>query len=351
MRRGGVAGTGSRRRAVGGPVAAVLAAVAAVAGCARGNGQTADQVVPGSCGAALPVAFLPPELGEASGMTRDPRRDDLFWIHNDSGNEALLFGVDTTGAVVSRVRITGASDRDLEDVAVGRCGPDWCLYLGDIGDNLAAHPSIRVYEIPLPELPRDASQSTAAGAGGRPGPYDQVVTPRAAWDLVFPDGARDAEALLVDDAAGELLLVTKGREARVEMYAAGLAELADAAGATFTLRPMGDLRVPAGENTAQFITAGDISPDGRFLAIRSYISLYLLPWGEDSGRDPSVAPVAASLISAFEPQGEALTWSRDGTTVWLASEGRDGRPPQLSRIPCPPPEPAADPDPPARRNP
>ena len=39
-------------------------------------------------------------------------------------------------------------------------------------------------------------------------------------------------------------------------------------------------------------------------------------------------------VVAFEPQGEGVTWGADGESLYLASEGRNGRPPQLSRILC-----------------
>ena len=62
-----------------------------------------------TCGPATVVAILPESIIEASGIARDPRRDDLYWLHNDGGKEAILFGVDTTGVVLATVRISGPS--------------------------------------------------------------------------------------------------------------------------------------------------------------------------------------------------------------------------------------------------
>lgn len=315
----------------GGRGAAVALACALVSGCAAGASRESGASA-ASCDGAVAVAALPEMLGEASGMARDPRRPDLFWLHNDSGNEPLLFAVDTTGAVRATIRVAGGSDRDLEDIALGRCGDAWCLYLGDIGDNRGAYPSIRVHQLPLPDLPREPS-----GAAPARGPYDGVVAPLASWTLAYPGGPRDAEGLIVDDARGDLLIVTKGRRGPIELYAAPLAELAAARGATVVLGRVGRLAIPVGQNTAQLVTAADLSPDGTRLAIRSYANLFLVRWSGAAAQDTTEAPTVASLLTAFEPQGEGLSWGGDGETLYLASEGRSGRPPQLSRIRCPRP--------------
>ena len=66
--------------------------------------------------------------------------------------------------------------------------------MGDIGDNLAQRPSISVYRVSEPRLP----------AGGA------VTALRATrFDLRYPDGPRDAEALLRDPNGGKLVIVQK----------------------------------------------------------------------------------------------------------------------------------------------
>lgn len=305
---------------------AVVVLCGTVANVSSAGGQEPDRSVP-ECDLAVPVSALPSVLGEASGIARDPRRPDVFWLHNDSGNGLTLFAVDTTGALLATVPVMGASGVDPEDIAVGRCRDSWCLYLGDIGDNRARRSSIRVHRLPLPELPAPKS-ATGATPGG-------PVTPLASWELVFPDGPRDAEGLAVDDARNELLLLTKGREGRVDLYVASIAELEGGEGPATSLRRIGRLAIPVGLHTAQFVTAADLSPDGLRLAVRSYTTLFLFPWCGSAEQDTASSPVVISLVPAFEPQGEGLGWGSDGSVLYLASEGRDGRPPQLSRIRCP----------------
>jgi len=312
----------------------ILGACAALgvtlSGCSEGSAREDSALsTEFTCGPATIVTTLPESIKEASGIARDPRRDDLFWLHNDSRNETVLFGVDTTGALLSTARVPGATNRDIEDIAIGRCGSEFCVYLGDIGDNRGSYPSVRIHRIPLPALPGTRSGDATASGG-----FDQVLTPLATWELDYPDGPRDAEGLVIDDAHGQLSIITKGRRGEVVLFSVDLAELEQSDGSTITLRRIGRLTIPIGGGIQQLITAADLSPDGTRLAVRSYASLYLLPWSGADYQDTAAVPYSAPLFAALEPQGEGVAWGAEGEVLYLASEGRGGRPPQLSRIRC-----------------
>ena len=300
-----------------------------LAGCTSGSAsQEVDAQALAACRSAEVVSVLDPALMEVSGIARDPRRPDLFWMHNNSGNETVLFAVDSLGRLLATAAVAGATDRDIEDLTIGRCGSEWCAYLGDIGDNLGRHTSVFVHRIPLPALADEA------------GPDGTVVrlaalTATGSWEFVYPDGPRDAEGLVVDVERGELGIVSKGREGAVVLYGARLAELDREPGGVRALVRIGRLPVPIGEHSTQMVTGADLSPDRSWLALRTYASLHLLRWSGVFEQDTLRAPLSVSLIGALEPQGEGVAWSSDGETLWLASEGRGGRPPQLSRIRCP----------------
>jgi len=305
-----------------------------LSGCSEGAARE-DSTLPAefACGPATVVAMLPESLIEASGIARDPRREDLFWLHNDGGSETLLYGVDTTGVVLVTARIANVTNRDMEDVAIGRCGSDWCVYLGDIGDNRSRRSSVRVHVIPLPALPD--LEHDAGEQNGQMDSVDQELAALASWEFEYPDGPRDAEGLVIDDARGQLLIVSKGRRsAGIVLYSIDLAELDEADRSIRTLNRVGRLAIPVGGSTSQLVTAADLSPDGTTLAVRSYASLHLLPWSGAALQDTALVPYSALLFLAFEPQGEGVTWDAGGELLYLASEGRNGRPPQLSRIRC-----------------
>lgn len=312
-------------------IAAGAAILGLVAGGCSGNAESAA----GSpvCVAPHKVADLPPELVEASGIARDPRTSDLFWLHNDSGNELALFGVDSAGRLRARVHVDGATNIDVEDIALSRCGDGWCFLIADIGDNRAVRPETFVYRIPLPPLPARAVASAGA-AGGNPEPEvaEDTVDIDRIYRLRYPGGPRDAEALVADDANEDLLLITKGREGLVELYRVRYSEL-DTEDVILPER-LGRLDVPIGRSTGQFVTAADLSPDGETLAVRSYTTLFLFRWSAAASFDTTAVPRTVSLLPALEAQGEGLSFDDDAASILLASEGAEGRLPQLSRMAC-----------------
>lgn len=297
----------------------------ALAGACTGGGEeavgmrattTSDTV--GQCEPPTVVGPLPDPLLEASGIARDPRDSDLFWVHNDSGNPAELYAIDGRARLRATVPVRNATDRDFEDIATGPCPDGTCLYLADIGDNLAVYGSVVIHRLPLPALP-----DTAA------------VHPEASWWFVYPGGPRDAESLAVDGEHREMIIVTKGREDVVELYVAPLDGLESGSDRPNTLRRIGRLQIPIGAGVSQLVTAADLSPDGTRLVIRNYTTLYEFDWNGSAAFDTLAIPRHTSLLAALEPQGEGVAWNDDGDALLLVSEGRGARPPSLSRMRCP----------------
>lgn len=261
------------------------------------------QVAPGS-------RELPEEIRETSGLARGRKTANLLWTHND-GNRPELYGVDATGTVLSRVRVEGIELEDWEDLGTGPCASGDCLYLADTGDNSGERSHVTVYRIAEP----DAGVSSVSGAD--------------ALQARFPDGRWDTEAIFVT-AEGAIHLVTKGREGPVALYrfptTAG-------PGGIMTLERVREL-FPAGPANEDRITGAAISPDGRWVGIRSNSSLYFYPAETLLAAGGQADPVVIDLRPLGEPQGESLSIDADGT-VWLTSEAenRDTRP-MLSSIRC-----------------
>ena len=94
--------------------------------------------------------------------------------------------------MAARPTVTAAQAEDWEDIAAGP-DPDGrpLLYVGDIGDNAPGGPTIDVYRVAEPQV------------------GDTATAPAERLQLRYPDGAHDAEALLVDPLRGDLVIVTK----------------------------------------------------------------------------------------------------------------------------------------------
>ncbi len=76
----------------------------------------------------------------------------FLWTHNDSGGEAVLYGVDIiSGKIVRTIRITNALNRDWETLAADSL----YIYIGDIGNNTGARTDLMVYRINKVTIPPD----------------------------------------------------------------------------------------------------------------------------------------------------------------------------------------------------
>src|SRR5215217_3805598 len=128
-------------------------------------------------------------ITESSGLAADPG-GNLYWTVNNSGDRGVAYGIGLDGKVQGTLNFR-ARPRDVEAVAVHGDR----LYLADIGDNTRQRSFVRVYFFDHPR------------ANGLTVSYH-------AYDFRYPDGAHNAESLLVHDS-GRLFIVTKERKAAI----------------------------------------------------------------------------------------------------------------------------------------
>ena len=237
---------------------------------------------------------------ELSGLVASRSRRGVLWTHNDSGDSARLLAVTTSGRTVAEVALSGAQNVDWEDI---ERGPGGDLLVGDIGDNEGKRASIVVYRV---REPRETSPA-------RP---QVTVAVAARYELRYPDGARDGEALLFDRANGAIVIVTKSFGGEAGIY---VIRNPSPAGVT-TLRRAGTLRLGFGEA----VTAGDVSAAGRTIALRSYDRAFV--WRRRAGETVAAAlrrrPCDADADLLREGQGEALALTAGGRAFLTVPEGR-----------------------------
>jgi hypothetical protein len=262
---------------------------------------------------------------EVSGIVASAKNAGVLWAHNDSGDAARVIAFDTEGAARGVYTLTGAEALDWEDMAIGP-GPDGddYLYLGDIGDNGSERPEITVYRAPEPAVD---------GAGG------SIPAERIA--LRYPDGAHDAETLLVDPVSGDLVIVTKELlSGNAGVYRASAAAL-DTGDVTLAQAGMIEKSVltPAGaapddasvlvRGVGYLPTGGDVSRDGALIAIRTYATVFVWPRYDGASLIDTLSATPCEAPSAVEPQGEAIAFAVGADAYFTVSEGAN---PPLHRI-------------------
>ncbi|WP_432941934.1 hypothetical protein ACQPXM_34625 [Kribbella sp. CA-253562] len=219
-------------------------------------------------------------VDDSSGLARSQKYEGIWWTVNDSGENAVVHGIDSTGKVRVELGLK-APAKDVEAIAVDR---DGTIYIADIGDNKKNRDMIEVYTIPEPSALEDESAL-------RPHRYD----------FEYPDGAHDAETLLIDPGTGRLFFVTKVASGKSGIYAAP--EQASREG-TNELTKIAD--GPAG------VTDGVFLPDGSQVVLRSLTDLATMEWGDE----PNVIARTATPTA----QGDAVALSDSGNSLLISSK-------------------------------
>lgn len=94
-----------------------------------------------SCSPQYPKKFrLPDELPEVSGLYH-AGPDSLWWL-NDGEHGPFLYLTDQRGQLLKTVEVTGAVNRDWEDLTADDRGN---LYIGDFGNNFNNRRNLRIY--------------------------------------------------------------------------------------------------------------------------------------------------------------------------------------------------------------
>jgi hypothetical protein len=251
-----------------------------------------------------------PALDESSALVRSTVTPGRWWTLNDSGGEAMLFALDSTGRALGTLRIANARNRDWESLATGPCAATGsasrCLYIGDTGDNEARHRAIHVYRV------------------AEPSRLDGRATVRADRFVIrYADGPHDVEAMVVGPDAS-LHFFTK-RDSAVRHY-----------------RVPGTRLVPADTAVAEFVetlpikrtwvggamvTDGALRADNAMLALRTYTQVFLVPV------DPVTLQWTRAQVTVCDLgrvagderlKGESISFLASPDQVLLGTEGAEG---------------------------
>lgn len=284
-----------------------LVVLALLCGCST---SSASSKILLECEPGVRSGSLPPQIDEASGVAISRRNPGILWVHNDD-NPLVLFAIDSAGAIKGRVRVAhiGHQDSDWEDIAIAPCGTESCLFLADIGDNEHRRTDRAVYRITEPRL------------------SDTVASKAVVHPFHLPGKSQDAEALWVMPD-GRMFIVTKGRRGPVTVYRYPQPAQPDVDVQLVPIARLsnGLVQLP------QMVTGAGVTPDGRFIAIRTYGAFQIFRLEGDNLRQALKHPY--ELDKMAEPQGEGVDIRNDGVLFFVGEKGMDDTAPPISRVQC-----------------
>lgn len=248
-----------------------------------------------------------PDLKEASGIAASKCQADVFWTHNDSGDDALLYAIDSKGKHLGVWKVGNAANRDWEDIEAIKSGDKCYVLIGETGDNDHKHERIAVYRVEEPKTTPEATSSTAKSPLTSANATVSYIT--------YPDEKHDAEALLTDPKNGEVYVLTKSKSEPSHIYKF----TPKFEGESQVLAPVGEITVPAIPNGV--ITGGDISSDGKRVILCDYFAGYELVLPDGAKDFDEIWKQKTQRVDLGERAvGEAVAYSADGSFVIAVSE-------------------------------
>lgn len=248
------------------------------------------------------------EISEASGLVRSTRNPSVLYTHNDSGGLSRVYALSETGVHLATLNLQGCAASDWEDIAIGpgpTAGTSY-IYVGDIGDNALRRQDVVVERVTEPSIAAtDRGRSLQLG-------HDSLV-------FRYPDGAHNAETLLVDPSTADLYILTKGDRDGSRLYVAYAPHSATVA---TTLHYLTTLNFGSGALSGSTLaTGGDFRHDGAAVLVRTYNSVFLWQRAPGTNLVDTFASQPCKLASPGESQGEAIAFSGDGTRFFTLGEG------------------------------
>ena len=248
----------------------------------------------------IPQSFpiTPGIIDEASGIAMSAGMAGYLWTIQDSGQPNSLYLISPDGKAIKQFPLPGTVNHDWEDLAVG-VGPKAdvsYMYVADIGNNNAPMTATNI----IYRIPEVADMN---------GSFKQSDLEKITFK--YPDGARDAETILVDPITKDVFIISK------ETDKTGIYRLASPQSVTETITAEKVGSIPS----VFFTTGGNISVDGNEILVRTYLAVYY--WQRKTGETVGQTLIRTAdkqLTVAFEPQGEAVSFDRKADGFYTLSE-------------------------------
>ena len=248
-------------------------------------------------------------MPETSGFACSRTTPGYLWAHGDenTGSNKKIVAIQPNGTLAMTVTISGDPGRDdWEDIATGVYNSTNYLFIGAIGDNNTEYKDqYYIYYFQEPAITSGTKSATVS--------YIKFG---------YPDNkAHNTETLMYDNVEQMFYIVDKVKNGICHLYK--LPFRTDYGTGVQTLTEV--CALGNGEKF-NYCTGGDITPDGKWMAIKS--KPYVLLWERQGTESLSAtAQRRPQQIAAYqeEEQGESLAWA-DSTTFYTTSDSKSNTP-------------------------
>ncbi len=248
-------------------------------------------------------------MPETSGMACSRTTPGYLWAHGDenTGSNKKIVAIQPSGTLAMTLTISGDPGRDdWEDIATGVYNDQNYLFIGAFGDNDLAHnDQYYIYYCQEPAITSGTKSVTVN--------YIKFG---------YPDNhPHNTETLMYDNVEQMFYIVDKVKNGVCHLY-----KLPFRTDYGTGVQRLTEVCALGNGSKFNYCTGGDISPDGRWMAIKS--KPYVLLWERQGSESlSSTATRHPQQIAAYqeEEQGEALAWL-DSTTFYTTSDSKSNTP-------------------------
>ncbi len=235
------------------------------------------------------------EIRESSGVAASVEQKNLYWTHNDSGDQPRLYAFREDGSHLGVWEVGDAKAIDWEDMAAFRRKGQPTLLIADTGDNLKRRRDYQLYVVDetLPDV-------------------EACLKVRQKVHFRYENGSQDCEAVAYDPRRDQIVLVTKEWEPRSEVHVLDWPPEPSEA-QTLTTRKVADLSIAG-------VTGVDISPTGEYAVVTTYGNAYLFRREPEEAWEQGFARPGLPIVVPPRKQGESICFASDGTSLILTSE-------------------------------
>ena len=245
-------------------------------------------------------------MPEISGLACSRTTTGYLWAHGDenTGSNKKIVAIKPDGTLAMTVKITGDPGRDdWEDIATGVYNGKNYVFIGAFGDNdLKFKDAYYIYYFEEPAITSGTKEIAVN--------YIRFG---------YPDNkAHNTETLLYDNIEQVFYIADKVKDGICTLYS--LPFRTNYGTNVQTVTKVTEL----GNGTKfNFLTAGDITPDGHWMAIKSkkFVLLWERNGTESLSETVKRTPVQIAAYSE-ETQGESLAWL-DATTFYTTSDAKN----------------------------
>lgn len=238
----------------------------------------------------------PALVSECSGLVQSLRYGGVFWALGDSGNASAIAPVTAEGKLApgwtGPVRVEGWKNYDWEDLALDEKGN---LIIADVGNNSGRRKQLMLHFV------------------NEPKPGTTVVRPTRTLRVHYEDqreASPDYDCEAVFAAGGRIYFLTKHRsDKRTRLYRLE----------GESTRKSNPLRLVDSFEIGGMVTAADVSPDGKLVAVLTYTSLWVFEFDRASG---SIFHRGMRWTPIFAWQAEAAAFDGNDTVVIANEDGQ-----------------------------